>query len=77
MKPMKFKSTNNDDYLIIISKFISRIAHLKEMHWGDNNCDGQAYEYCYDVIVDGYFVTLDEYELKEALEDMKFVEVLE
>ena len=74
MEPLKFKSTKNDEYLIIVCKSISRIAQLKEMYWGDNNVDGQAYEYRYDVIVNGDFATLDEYELSEALEDMKYVE---
>jgi hypothetical protein len=74
MKPMKFQSVDKSKEIIVISKDVYRIGHVKEMFWGDNNVDGEVYEYCYEVIVNGEYSRLDKYELTEALQDMKFVE---
>ena len=73
MKPIKFKSTKNNDTFIIISKDIFRIMDVPDMYYGDggNNKDGKVYEYIYDIIFNGELIHLLQDELDEAMEDMK------
>ena len=74
MKPMKFQSVDKSEEIVVVCKSIFRVMQIADLPYGDEKADGQVYEYHYDVIINGEFGRLDEDELNEALEEMKFVE---
>ena len=73
MTLIKFKSMNNNDELIILSKHIFRIMEIKDMPYGDHRADGKVWEYSYDIVFNGEFMQLGEDELQECIENMKIV----
>ena len=74
MEPIKFRSNDNKKEIIILSKSVVAVSRFKALPNDMDEKHRDMYSYKYDVIINGKWERLHEYDLANALEGMKFVE---